>query len=47
MEKKHPNQSEDLNWYGVLGMMAGLLVSFGLYGAAMGTYLALLYTTST
>ena len=42
MEKKHPTESEDLNWHVVLGMMAGLLVSFGLYGAAMATYITLM-----
>jgi len=42
MEKQRPTQSEDLNWYGVLGMMAGLLMSFGLYGAAMATYITLM-----
>lgn len=42
MEKN--TQHEDLNWYGVLGMMAALLLSFGLYGAAAGAYLTLLGT---
>jgi len=35
-------QESDLNWNGILAMMALLLVSFGLYGAAMGTYLTLM-----
>ena len=35
-------QDRDLNWHAVLGMMALALVSFGLYGAAMGTYLTLM-----
>ena len=34
-------QTEDLNWNAVLGMMALALVSFGLYGAAVGTYFTL------
>ena len=32
---------EDLNWHGILGMMALMLVSFGLYGAAVGMYFTL------
>jgi hypothetical protein len=32
---------EDLNWNAILGMMALMLVSFGLYGAAVGTYFTL------
>jgi|GEM_PF-3342520 hypothetical protein len=40
MEKK--SQHEDVNWYAVLGMMAALLLSFGIYGAAVGAYLTLL-----
>jgi hypothetical protein len=42
---KHESRTEqesDLNWNAILGMMALLLVSFGLYGAAMGTYLTLM-----
>ena len=35
-------QESELNWNGILAMMALLLVSFGLYGAAMGTYLTLM-----
>jgi len=42
MKKEQRTQAEDLNWYAVLGMMAALLLSFGLYGAAMGSYLTLL-----
>jgi len=32
---------EDLNWNAILGMMALMLVSFGLYGAAVGMYFTL------
>jgi len=35
-------EQEDLNWNGILGMMALMLVSFGLYGAAVGTYFTLM-----
>jgi hypothetical protein len=35
-------QESDLNWNAILAMMALLLVSFGLYGVAMGTYLTLM-----
>ena len=34
-------QEKDLNWHAILGMMALMLVSFGLYGAAVGTYFTL------
>jgi len=34
-------QEVDLNWHGILGMMALMLVSFGLYGAAVGMYFTL------
>ena len=34
-------QEADLNWHGILGMMALMLVSFGLYGAAVGMYFTL------
>jgi len=35
-------EQEDLNWNAILGMMALMLVSFGLYGAAVGTYFTLM-----
>lgn len=38
--EREPHQ-EDFNWNAVLGMMALALVSFGLYGAAVGTYFTL------
>jgi hypothetical protein len=41
MEKEPRTEKEDLNWNVVLGMMALALVSFGLYGAAVGTYFTL------
>ena len=34
-------QEKDLNWHAILGMMALMLVSFGLYGAAVGMYFTL------
>ena len=41
MEREPRTEQEDLNWNAVLGMMALALVSFGLYGAAVGTYFTL------
>jgi len=41
METEPRTEQEDLNWNAVLGMMALALVSFELYGAAVGTYLTL------
>ena len=41
MEREPRTEQEDLNWNVVLGMMALALVSFGLYGAAAGSYLML------
>jgi hypothetical protein len=41
MERELRTEQEDLNWNAVLGMMALALVSFGLYGAAVGTYFTL------
>jgi hypothetical protein len=35
-------QEKDLNWHAILGMMALMLVCFGLYGAAVGTYFTLM-----
>ena len=43
MREESPTaQDQDLNWHGILGMMALMLVSFGLYGAAVGTYFTLM-----
>lgn len=42
MDNESRTQQGDLNWEAVLGMMAVLLVSFGLYGAAMGTYVVMM-----
>jgi hypothetical protein len=41
-ERSRTEQENDLNWHGILGMMALMLVSFGLYGAAVGTYFTLM-----
>lgn len=41
-EESRAEQEKDLNWHGILGMMALMLVCFGLYGAAVGTYFTLL-----
>jgi hypothetical protein len=40
-EESPAAQEMDLNWHGILGMMALMLVSFGLYGAAVGMYFTL------
>jgi len=40
-EESRTAQEMDLNWNGILGMMALMLVSFGLYGAAVGMYFTL------
>jgi len=40
-EESRTAQEVDLNWHGILGMMALMLVSFGLYGAAVGMYFTL------
>ena len=40
-EPRTEQTEQDLNWNAVLGMMALALVSFGLYGAAVGTYFTL------
>jgi hypothetical protein len=40
-EESRTEQERDLNWNAILGMMALMLVSFGLYGAAVGTYFTL------
>jgi len=40
-EESPTAQEMDLNWHGILGMMALMLVSFGLYGAAVGMYFTL------
>ena len=40
-EESRTAQEVDLNWNGILGMMALMLVSFGLYGAAVGMYFTL------
>jgi hypothetical protein len=40
-EESRAEQERDLNWNAILGMMALMLVSFGLYGAAVGTYFTL------
>jgi hypothetical protein len=40
-EESPAEQEQDLNWNAILGMMALLLVSFGLYGAAVGSYFTL------
>ena len=42
MREESRTAQEDLNWNAILGMMALMLVSFGLYGAAVGTYFTLL-----
>ncbi|MGC2196914.1 MAG: hypothetical protein WA628_19725 [Terriglobales bacterium] len=39
--EREPRTEQELNWNAVLGMMALALVSFGLYGAAVGTYFTL------
>jgi hypothetical protein len=41
-EESRTEQERDLNWNAILGMMALMLVSFGLYGAAVGTYFTLM-----
>jgi hypothetical protein len=41
MEREPRTEQQDLNWNAVLGMMALALLSFALYGAAIGTYLTL------
>jgi len=40
-EESRTAQEVDLNWNAILGMMALMLVSFGLYGAAVGMYFPL------
>jgi hypothetical protein len=40
-EESRTEQERDLNWNAILGMMALMLVSFGLYGAAVGMYFTL------
>jgi hypothetical protein len=40
-EESRTEQERDLSWNAILGMMALMLVSFGLYGAAVGTYFTL------
>ena len=40
-EESRTAQDLDLNWNAILGMMALMLVNFGLYGAAVGMYFTL------
>jgi hypothetical protein len=40
-EESRTAQEVGLNWNGILGMMALMLVSFALYGAAVGMYFTL------
>ena len=40
-EESRTAQDSDLNWNAILGMMALMLLCFGLYGAAVGSYFTL------